>query len=41
VVITFDPRKRELTRRHRGLDFVRASELFGGRTATIVDDRFD
>ena len=39
--ITFDPAKRALTRRHRGLDFARAGEVFAGRTATIVDDRFD
>ena len=39
--ITFDPAKRELTRRHRGLDFARAGEVFDGRTATIVDERFD
>jgi uncharacterized DUF497 family protein len=37
--ITFDPTKRALTLRHRGLDFARADELFAGRTATIVDDR--
>jgi uncharacterized DUF497 family protein len=39
--ITFDPAKRDLTLRRRGLDFVRADELFAGRTATIVDDRRD
>jgi uncharacterized DUF497 family protein len=39
--ITFDPAKRDLTLRHRGLDFVGADELFAGRTATIVDDRRD
>ena len=39
--ITFDPAKRELTRRHRGLDFARAGEVFDGRTATIADERFD
>jgi uncharacterized protein len=39
--VTFDPAKRELTRRHRGLDFARAGEVFEGRAATIVDDRFD
>ena len=39
--IAFDPAKRELTRQHRGLDFARAGEVFEGRTATIVDDRFD
>jgi uncharacterized DUF497 family protein len=39
--ITFDPAKRALTRRHRGLDFARAVEIFSGRVATIVDKRFD
>jgi uncharacterized DUF497 family protein len=39
--ITFDPGKRALTLRHRGLDFARAAEVFAGRTATAVDDRRD
>jgi uncharacterized protein len=39
--VTFDPAKRERRRRHRGLDFARAGEVFAGQTATIVDDRFD
>jgi uncharacterized protein len=39
--ITFDPVKRDLTRRRRGLDFARAGEVFEGRTATVVDNRFD
>jgi uncharacterized DUF497 family protein len=39
--ITFDPRKRELTLRHRSLDFARAGEVFAGRTATLVDHRLD
>jgi uncharacterized protein len=38
---TFDPAKRDLTLKHRGLDFARAAEVFTGRTATIVDDRRD
>ncbi len=38
---TFDPAKRDLALRHRGLDFARADEVLAGRTATIVDDRFD
>jgi hypothetical protein len=33
--ISFDPAKRELTRRHRGLDFARAGGIFEGRIATI------
>ena len=39
--VSFDPAKRDLTLRHRGLDFARADQVFEGRTATIVDDRFD
>jgi uncharacterized protein len=39
--ITFDAGKRALTLRRRSLDFARAGEVFEGRTATIVDDRFD
>jgi uncharacterized DUF497 family protein len=39
--IAFDPAKREVTLRHRGLDFARASEVFAGDTATVVDDRRD
>jgi uncharacterized DUF497 family protein len=39
--ITFDPVKRDLTLKHRGLDFARDGEVFAGRVATIVDERFD
>jgi uncharacterized DUF497 family protein len=39
--ITFDPAKRALTLRYRGLDFARAADVFAGRTATVVDDRRD
>jgi len=39
--ITFDPAKRDLTLKHRGLDFARAGEVFVGPTATVLDDRFD
>jgi len=39
--INFDPAKRDLALRHRGLDLARAGEVFAGRTATIVDERFD
>ena len=39
--ITFDPAKRDLTLKHRGLDFARAGEVFAGRTATIVGNRLD
>ncbi|MDR3465918.1 MAG: BrnT family toxin [Xanthobacteraceae bacterium] len=38
--ISFDPAKRELTLRMRGLDFADAGEVFAGRTATWLDDRF-
>ena len=41
MAITFDPAKRDLTLKHRGIDFVRAGEVFAGLTATIADDRFD
>ena len=41
ITITFDPGKRDLTLKHRGLDFARADEVFAGRTATISDERFD
>ena len=41
LTITFDPAKRDLTLKHRGLDFARAGEVFTGQTATVVDDRFD
>ena len=39
--ITFDPSKRDLTLKHRALDFARCGEVFAELTATIVDDRFD
>lgn len=39
--ITFDLSKRDLTLKHRALDFARAGEVFAGLNATIVDDRFD
>jgi hypothetical protein len=41
MTVTFDPAKRDLTLRRRGVDFARAVEVFAGQTATIVDDRFD
>jgi uncharacterized DUF497 family protein len=42
MTITFDPAKRLWTREHRGLDFLTdGAELFAGRTATKIDDRFD
>ena len=39
--ITFDPAKRDLTLKHRGLDFVRAADVFSGYTITVPDDWFD
>jgi uncharacterized DUF497 family protein len=39
--ITFDPAKRDLTLKHRDLDFARADEVFAGLTATEVDSRFE
>ncbi len=39
--ITFDPAKRDLTLKFRGLDFARAGEVFAGRTATVADDQRD
>ncbi len=39
--ITFDNTKRDLTLKHRGLDFARGVDAFAGRTATVIDDRFD
>jgi len=41
VAIAFDPGKRDLTLKHRGLDFARAGEVFTGLTATVIDDRMD
>ena len=41
MAITFDPAKRDLTLKHRGLDFARAEEVFAGLTATVIDDRID
>lgn len=40
-MITFDPAKRELTLKMRGLDFADAALLFAGHTATVEDARFD
>ena len=39
--IEFDPAKRELTLKDRGLDFRDAPRLFDGRSLTVVDDRMD
>jgi uncharacterized DUF497 family protein len=41
MVITFDPAKRDATRKDRGLDFADAAEVFAGRTLTVEDDRID
>lgn len=39
--VEFDPRKRVITLRERGLDFAEAGALFAGPTATRPDDRQD
>lgn len=39
--ITFDPAKRDLTLKHRGIDFAQAGEMFAGLTATVIDQRFN
>ncbi|QTH22022.1 BrnT family toxin [Rhizorhabdus wittichii] len=39
--ITFDPAKREITLRERGLDFADAAEVFAGQTFRFEDDRAD
>ena len=39
--ITFDPAKRALTFKERGLDFALAGLLFGERHMTRIDDRRD
>jgi len=39
--LTFDSAKREKTLTERGLDFVRAREVFEGVTVTKEDDRAD
>ena len=39
--ITFDPAKRAITLRERGLDFADAVNVFAGRHATIPDERRD
>ncbi len=39
--ISFDPAKRDITLRERGLDFRDAVKVFAGRNATIPDARKD
>ena len=39
--ITFDPAKRDITLRERGLDFADAAKVFAGLQVEIEDDRFD
>jgi hypothetical protein len=39
--ITFDPLKRQMTLRDRGLDFLDASIVFAGPTLTVQDTRRD
>ena len=39
--ISFDPAKRAVTLKERGLDFADAGLVFMGDTATVQDHRFD
>ena len=39
--ITFDPAKRDVTLKERGLDFARAEEIFDGHHFTLEDVRRD
>ena len=39
--IDYDPAKRELTLQHRGLDFVRATDVFAAEWLVKKDDRMD
>jgi uncharacterized protein len=41
VKITFDPAKRAVILKTRGLDVLDAAQVFAGPTATWRDDRFD
>lgn len=41
MAITFDPAKRDWTLRARGLDFLKAEEVFAGPTFRFPDERFD
>jgi uncharacterized DUF497 family protein len=42
VRVTFDPAKRLVTLRERGIDFaIDAAKVFAGRISTVSDDRFD
>lgn len=39
--ISFDPAKRDVTLRERGVDFAKAGVLFEDPSYTVADDRFD
>ena len=40
--VTFDPAKRLVTLRERGIDFATdAEKVFAGRVATVIDNRFN
>jgi uncharacterized DUF497 family protein len=41
VRIDFDPAKRDLVLRERGIDFASAAEVFAGRHVTAPDERRD
>jgi uncharacterized protein len=39
MIITFDPEKRRLILKNRGLDLADADLVFSGNTLTVTDDR--
>jgi hypothetical protein len=41
MAIIYDPAKREVTLRRRGLDFADAATVFAGYHATLADERKD
>jgi uncharacterized DUF497 family protein len=41
VDVSYDPAKRDETRRRRGLDFADAGEIFKAVLVTVEDTRFD
>jgi uncharacterized protein len=41
MIITFDPEKRRLILKNRGLDLADADLVFSGNTLTVTDDRQD
>jgi uncharacterized DUF497 family protein len=41
MAFQWDEAKRKFNLRHHGIDFVGIEQVFEGKTATILDDRFD